>query len=544
MSQLLRHTLSLSKSGRTRSGSGSKDLCDSNSATKTRSLLSSVKPSTTLSIESSSLKKSASAPQNDSQIQTYMWLEDSLVPPPEDMIKKRTRRTRAGKSSQRRVNNGSNTSRHAASLTSSKPDKKKPSTNGGVPPPDYRYLAPLAPRYPIRPREEEGNETLPDYTSSVYHEGFVWKKQELNTPFQGAPNRSWAPIYAVLNNTRLDLYIAIENQFIGCGDKDLSRCVKTKRGSFLCSYTLQYAETGLAVDYNKRPFVVRVRAESEQFLFAFADEQDCVEWARALQMGIDLSLPLEERVITYYRSIPRSRRRRRGHRSGQHRNQSNSSRAASQSSPATSTAVSAGHHSTRIDAKKSASQMLGTSRRSTIRRILESVFGIESRYKTTPRITPAAPQQEVAATTEPASTSVPEEQTSTTRQSRSNSGATLVSINRVDSADSGDESEADEVEYDEEDREYNASQSPNSFDNEQTFGDSSSTLCSSSDEVEKWAPLTKYLDRRSSIRYAQRCLTSLPSDTPWVNKTIVRQGQRYIVKESTLVPVRTAIMTR
>ncbi|ANB14307.1 hypothetical protein AWJ20_5272 [Sugiyamaella lignohabitans] len=172
-------------------------------------------------------------------------------------------------------------------------------------PPDYKQLAPVAPRYPIHPRDEEGKERLPGYQSSIKKSGSLVRKMEGSNPFRPATKRSWTSVHVVLNNTKLDIYNISSRKSTNSGG------IGYKIGALIRSYTLQYAEVGLAVDYKKRPFVIRLRAEGEQFLLLSSSEQECVDWAHAIQMGIDLALPLDERKIPLNQSVPRRSRNRR-----------------------------------------------------------------------------------------------------------------------------------------------------------------------------------------------------------------------------------------
>lgn len=49
-------------------------------------------------------------------------------------------------------------------------------------------------------------------------------------------------------------------------------------------YTLQGAESGLAADYLKRPHVVRIRAEGEQFLIQARDDRAVIDWIEAVRI--------------------------------------------------------------------------------------------------------------------------------------------------------------------------------------------------------------------------------------------------------------------
>lgn len=280
-------------------------------------------------------------------------------------------------------------------------DHLHPLDASAFPPPDYSSLAPIPPRYPILPREEEGSETLPFYSQSIYKEGFVQRKLELFTPFLPSTQRSWSPVYVQLNNTQLNIFSLIPKKMsslspappltIGsdpaatrntanpsdaafpsaplsfdipsqtphgpapllaqlnrsCNSQQHSATPPSfshtpasasmhappnstpyqnhladvahglqinpqyKIGRLIKSYTLQYAEVGGAFDYSKRVCVLRVRAEAEQFLIQLESVFDCVTWANALQMGIDIALPLDERPLPRHKLLPRRNRRHR-----------------------------------------------------------------------------------------------------------------------------------------------------------------------------------------------------------------------------------------
>lgn len=86
------------------------------------------------------------------------------------------------------------------------------------PPPDYHdNLAPHAPRYPILPREEEGCETLPGYSTSIHREGTMRWKLELVSPYNLSSHRAWQLVYVQLNNTQLNIYCLSPTSFKALG---------------------------------------------------------------------------------------------------------------------------------------------------------------------------------------------------------------------------------------------------------------------------------------------------------------------------------------
>jgi len=54
--------------------------------------------------------------------------------------------------------------------------------------------------------------------------------------------------------------------------------------------------------------VIRVRAETEQFLLSSKSVDECIAWLEALSAAVDLSPALEERTLPRYQTTPRRRR--------------------------------------------------------------------------------------------------------------------------------------------------------------------------------------------------------------------------------------------
>jgi len=85
----------------------------------------------------------------------------------------------------------------------------------------------------------------------------------------------------------------------------------SKKGHLLRSYNLQHADVGVAADYFKKRHVIRVRAETDQFLLSCQSIETFVVWLQALFAAIDLAPPLDDREIPRDISIPPRQRRRR-----------------------------------------------------------------------------------------------------------------------------------------------------------------------------------------------------------------------------------------
>ncbi|KAI9645980.1 hypothetical protein NHQ30_005418 [Ciborinia camelliae] len=170
-------------------------------------------------------------------------------------------------------------------------------------------------RLNIQPREDEGRETLPGYSTGISLENVFMKKMELQGAIHRASDRNWYRVLATLQGTLLTFHKFKGSGVFGRergdrkGTPDLP--AGTRKGSLLGSYNLQHADVGIAADYVKKNYVIRVRAEADQFLLSCVKIETFVIWLQSLFIAIDLSMPLDERQIPRDQSIPRSRRRRR-----------------------------------------------------------------------------------------------------------------------------------------------------------------------------------------------------------------------------------------
>ena len=156
-----------------------------------------------------------------------------------------------------------------------------------------------APRQPLQRRPEEGSEELPDYTCSVFRSAIVNQKVECVYPGLAAKKREWVKVYTVLFGTVMRIYLI---------QPDGSLSIKFSLDTPYREYTLQYAEAGIATDYVKKKYVLRVRAEGEQFLMQCANEEERDGWVEAIQAGSSIALALEDRNMPKYITLPRRRR--------------------------------------------------------------------------------------------------------------------------------------------------------------------------------------------------------------------------------------------
>lgn len=156
-----------------------------------------------------------------------------------------------------------------------------------------------APRHPIHRRDEEGNETLPNYSCSVFFSAIVYHKLECVYPGLPAKKREWIKVYTILFGTVMRIYLI---------QPDGSLSINFSLDTPYREYTLQYAEAGIATDYVKKKYVLRVRAEGEQFLMQCANEEEKDAWVEAIQAGSSIALALEDRNMPKHITLPRRRR--------------------------------------------------------------------------------------------------------------------------------------------------------------------------------------------------------------------------------------------
>ncbi|KAF8851985.1 hypothetical protein BDZ45DRAFT_717165 [Acephala macrosclerotiorum] len=164
--------------------------------------------------------------------------------------------------------------------------------------------------------EDEGREVLPPYSCEISVQSVFLKKMELEGAVHKAQDRNWYKVLATLQGTALSFYKYQKPGMFSSARDATGR--KTgpdfppglKRGQFLRSYNLQHADVGIAADYLKKRYVIRVRAEADQFLLSCHKIETFVLWLQSLFAAIDLAPPLDDREIPRDLSIPRRTRRR------------------------------------------------------------------------------------------------------------------------------------------------------------------------------------------------------------------------------------------
>ncbi|KAK9377730.1 uncharacterized protein V1513DRAFT_435094 [Lipomyces chichibuensis] len=462
-------------------------------------------------------------------------------------------------------------------------------------PPEYVAPDSLPPsRFPIVPREEEGCEQLPPYSSTLMRAAVLSRKPELISPLEPAPSRSWQTVIVVLNNTQLNIYRApatlhpvslLPIPQVSAAASRVASVLPWRSASFsaptsecqlftsslpnninydtidpyrlsptisatsassssaslsptptssmsstcapspasilgmnesvlssanlIRSYTLQYAQIGLATDYKKKQNVIRVRAEGEQFLMLCNDARECIEWTSAMQVACDLALPLDERTIPRYRSIP-SRRRRRILPSARRPSSKSAMRRraelASESAP--------------IQSEPALSPALG----------LATTDGVGAADE----VEPHEPELHAHDEDEDDEDELYYRRESAASESRRRRDTTATAADNAE--DSGD----DQV------RELPARSSvlsgnnllstrprrgsvPWSF---TTYDDDDNDNI---DADSKWAPPVPNSSPNSKLRYAIRCLYTLPADGSWGDKLLMAKGDQFVIRERILV---------
>lgn len=128
----------------------------------------------------------------------------------------------------------------------------------------------------------------PHYVCSVSLAANLLLKPELDDPQTASFHRRWSRVHAEL-----------------CGTKLILRSEKGTGANDCITYTLQGAEAGLAADYQRRSFVIRVRAEGHQFLLAAGALAAAVDWVDKLNAAINVSLQLDDRPEPKYTTLLR-----------------------------------------------------------------------------------------------------------------------------------------------------------------------------------------------------------------------------------------------
>lgn len=188
------------------------------------------------------------------------------------------------------------------------------------------------------PHPHEGRERLPDYSCTITAECPLDMKLERTSPFDAVLEPQWVRVYVVLRGTLLRIHTLKPAGLLAKAPRSLSAA--DGAGRLLRTYTMQYAEVGLASDHPKvemiprspitqllpattlarlretephlfeltRQYVIRIRVETEQILLRFKTSEERHNWIHYLCAAVDIAPPLDDRTEPRFHTIPRRRR--------------------------------------------------------------------------------------------------------------------------------------------------------------------------------------------------------------------------------------------
>lgn len=157
-------------------------------------------------------------------------------------------------------------------------------------------------------------DVLPQYSCDLHLEGVFMRKMEIEETTKRAEYRDWRMVYVELRGTALNIYSVKKERGWWPSTKhdgpDISPDSPpwVKRSSLERSYSLLHADAGIAADYRKRRYVIRLRVETDQFLLSCVELGTFVKWLDGIFAAINVSAPIDERDFPRDFSIPRIQR--------------------------------------------------------------------------------------------------------------------------------------------------------------------------------------------------------------------------------------------
>ncbi|UKZ63601.1 uncharacterized protein TrAtP1_004828 [Trichoderma atroviride] len=156
------------------------------------------------------------------------------------------------------------------------------------------------------------HDDLPSYSSSIAIEGVFHMKHEIENTTKRAEDRQWHTVFVALNGTALSIYGTKKDWSWGKSRDGPSICPDNppwiRKAKLEKTYSLLHADAGIAADYKKRRYVIRVRVETDQFLLSCIELGTFVKWLECLFAAIDVAAPIDERDFPRDMSIPRIQR--------------------------------------------------------------------------------------------------------------------------------------------------------------------------------------------------------------------------------------------
>lgn len=165
----------------------------------------------------------------------------------------------------------------------------------------------------VPPPTDGQPERLPEYSNSIAIEGVFTMKHEIENTTKRAEDRHWHTVVVALNGTALNIYKVKRDWGLGRSTKDGPSISPdnppwVRKSKLEKSYSLLYADAGIAADYKKRRYVIRIRAETDQFLLSCVELSTFVKWLESLFAAIDIAAPIDDRDFPRDMSIPRIQR--------------------------------------------------------------------------------------------------------------------------------------------------------------------------------------------------------------------------------------------
>ncbi|KAH6624609.1 hypothetical protein B0J18DRAFT_183784 [Chaetomium sp. MPI-SDFR-AT-0129] len=165
-------------------------------------------------------------------------------------------------------------------------------------------------------------DVLPQYSCGIHMEGVFMRKMEIEETTKRAEYRDWRMVYVELRGTALNVYSVKKERGWWSSTKQDGPDISpdnppwVKKSTLEKSYSLLHADAGIAADYRKRRYVIRMRVETDQFLLSCVEIGTFVNWLDGIFAAINVSPPIDERDFPRDFSIPRIQRIRwlRGHR--------------------------------------------------------------------------------------------------------------------------------------------------------------------------------------------------------------------------------------
>ncbi|KOS18713.1 Uncharacterized protein ESCO_000196 [Escovopsis weberi] len=160
--------------------------------------------------------------------------------------------------------------------------------------------------------QASADERLPKYSTSIAVEGVFQRKLEIENTILKAKDRRWRSVLITLNGTALQIY-SVRKDWALSLTRDSPHVSPDnppwlRKGKLKKTYSLLHADAGIAADYKKRRYVIRIRAETDQFLISCIELSTFIKWLECLFAAIDVAAPIDDRDFPKDMSIPRVQR--------------------------------------------------------------------------------------------------------------------------------------------------------------------------------------------------------------------------------------------